>query len=54
MKLLPALLLLLLPFSLPAQTPEEQGLAIAQEADRRDSGFGDYTSDVKMTNTAWN
>ena len=48
MKLLPALLLLLLPFSLPAQTPEEQGLAIAQEADKRDSGFGDYTSDVKM------
>ena len=48
MKLLPALLLLLLPFGLQAQTPEEQGLAIAQEADRRDSGFGDYTSDVKM------
>lgn len=48
MKLLPALLLLLLPFGLPAQTPEEQGLTIAQEADKRDSGFGDYTSDVKM------
>jgi len=48
MKLLPALLLLLLPFGLPAQTPEEQGLAIAQEADKRDSGFDDYTSDVKM------
>ena len=48
MRLLPALLLLLLPFSLQAQTPEEQGLAIAQEADKRDSGFGDYTSDVKM------
>jgi outer membrane lipoprotein-sorting protein len=48
MRLLPALLLCLLPFSLQAQTPEEQGLAIAQEADRRDSGFGDYTSDVKM------
>jgi len=48
MKLLPALLLLLLPFGLAAQTPEEQGLAIAQEADKRDSGFGDYTSDVKM------
>jgi len=48
MKLLPALLLLLLPFSLQAQTPEEQGLAIAQEADKRDSGFGNYTSDVKM------
>ena len=49
MKLLPALLLLLLPFGLAAQTPEEQGLAIAQEADKRDSGFSDYTSDVKMT-----
>ena len=48
MKLLPTLLLLLLPFGLPAQTPEEQGLTIAQEADKRDSGFGDYTSDVKM------
>jgi outer membrane lipoprotein-sorting protein len=48
MRVLPLLLLLLLPFGLPAQTPEEQGLAIAQEADRRDSGFGDYTSDVKM------
>ena len=48
MKLLPALLLLLLPFGLQAQTPEEQGHAIAQEADKRDSGFGDYTSDVKM------
>jgi outer membrane lipoprotein-sorting protein len=48
MRLLPALLLLLLPLGLQAQTPEEQGLAIAQEADRRDSGFDDYTSDVKM------
>jgi len=48
MRLLPALLLCLLSFSLQAQTPEEQGLAIAQEADRRDSGFGDYTSDVEM------
>jgi len=48
MRVLPLLLLLLLPFSLQAQTPEEQGLAIAQEADKRDSGFGNYTSDVKM------
>ncbi len=48
MRILPVLLLFLLPFGLQAQTPEEQGLAIAQEADRRDSGFGDYTSDVKM------
>ena len=48
MKILPALLLCLLPVSLLAQTPEEQGLAIAQEADKRDSDFGDFTSDVKM------
>ena len=48
MKILPALLLCLLPMSLLAQTPEEQGLAIAQEADKRDSGFGDFSSDVKM------
>ena len=48
MRILPALLLCLLPLSLLAQTPEERGLAIAQEADARDSGFGDYTSDVKM------
>ena len=48
MRFLPVLLLFLLPFGLSAQTPEEQGLAIALEADKRDSGFGDYTSDVKM------
>ena len=48
MKKLLFLLCMSLSFTVPAQTPEEQGLAIAQEADRRDSGFGDYTSDVKM------
>ena len=48
MRILPALLLCLLPLSLLAQTPEERGLAIAQEADKRDTGFSDYTSDVKM------
>ncbi len=47
-RLLPALILCLLPLSTTAGTPEEEGLAIAQEADRRDSGFGDYTNDVKM------
>jgi len=43
------LLLLLLPFG-PAMavTPEEQGLEIATEADRRDTGFGNYTSEVRM------
>jgi hypothetical protein len=38
----------LLPLSLLAETPEEKGLAIAQEADRRDSGFRNYTNDVRM------
>lgn len=32
-----------------AETPEEKGLAIAQEADRRDSGFDDYVVDGVMT-----
>ncbi|VAW47937.1 Outer membrane lipoprotein-sorting protein [hydrothermal vent metagenome] len=31
-----------------AQTPEEKGLAIAQEADKRDNGWGDQTSDIEM------
>lgn len=30
------------------ESPEERGLAIAREADRRDSGFGDYTADLLM------
>ena len=47
-RILPAILLCLLPFSLPAETPEEKGLAIAQEADRRDTGFRNYTNDVRM------
>ena len=47
-RILPALLLCLLPFGAIAETPEEKGLAIAQEADTRDSGYGNYTNDVKM------
>ncbi len=47
-RVLPALLLCLLPFSVLAETPEEKGLAIAQEADSRDSGYKNYTNDVKM------
>jgi outer membrane lipoprotein-sorting protein len=31
-----------------AETPEEKGLAIAQEADKRDTGFGDFTADMHM------
>ncbi len=46
---LPAVLLLcLLPVLAQAETPEEKGLAIALEADRRDSGFGDYTNGIEM------
>jgi outer membrane lipoprotein-sorting protein len=45
---LASLLLFLLAPGLMAETAEEKGLAIATEADQRDSGFGDYTSDVKM------
>jgi predicted RND superfamily exporter protein len=29
-------------------TPEEQGLAIATEADRRDTGFGDFVAELSM------
>ena len=47
-KFLPALLLCLLPLVAQAETPEEKGLAIATEADLRDTGFGDYTNNVQM------
>lgn len=48
-QILPLLLVLLLPCGpAMAATPEEQGLEIAIEADRRDTGFGNYTSDVRM------
>lgn len=32
-----------------AETPEEKGLAIALETERRDTGFGDYVVDGEMT-----
>lgn len=40
----------LLLFGLPAaaETPEEKGLAIAREADRRDQGFGDNIATLQM------
>lgn len=38
-----------LTFALQAQTPEEKGLAIAIEADKRDSGWGDFSSEMFMT-----
>jgi len=43
-----ALAVSLLPFTLIAETAEEQGLAIAVEADKRDEGFGDSTADMTM------
>jgi len=47
-KYLSLLLIGLLSFNVMAETPEEKGLAIATEADNRDSGFGDFTSEIKM------
>ena len=43
-----AVFVLLLPALLHAGPAEEKGLAIATEADRRDSGFGDYTAKLRM------
>ena len=40
--------LLLLPVVTAAQTPEEKGLAIAREADRRDAGFSDSSAHMRM------
>jgi hypothetical protein len=31
-----------------AETPQEKGLQIAEEADRRDRGFGDWRAELKM------
>ncbi len=44
------LLFILTFFPLPAfaESPEEKGLAIAVEDDKRDNGFGDFTADMKM------
>lgn len=44
-----ALLALVLPLSATAETPQEKGLEIAREAERRDAGFGSYTADLTMT-----
>lgn len=48
--LLAVLLLALASPGAPAfgETPEEKGLAIAEEVDRRDLGFGDTASNLKM------
>lgn len=42
-------LLMLLPVEVKSQTPEERGLEIAKEAQERESGFGDFTSELNMT-----
>ncbi|HIE64414.1 MAG: outer membrane lipoprotein-sorting protein [Nitrospira sp.] len=44
-------ILLLFPITAFSESPEEMGLAIAVEADRRDNGFGDFTSQLKMVLT---
>jgi len=36
------------PFSVFAETAEEKGMAIAVEADKRDTGFGDQTANMVM------
>jgi outer membrane lipoprotein-sorting protein len=42
------LLCIVLPVSVYAETAEEKGLAIAVEADKRDTGWSDQTSSMKM------
>lgn len=43
-----ALCLSLIALSAAAQTPEEKGLAIARESDRRDVGYGDVAVNMEM------
>ena len=38
----------LLQTAVTAEIPEEKGLAIAQEADKRDTGFSDFIADMLM------
>jgi outer membrane lipoprotein-sorting protein len=53
--MLPKMMMMLIPtlcLLLPdarAQTPEDKGLSIAKEADRRDKGYGDFTADMQMS-----
>jgi hypothetical protein len=48
MRKLIATLLIFITFSVAAETDEEKGLAIAIEADKRDTGWIDSTSDLQM------
>jgi outer membrane lipoprotein-sorting protein len=43
-----AMTTLLVPLCVLAETPEEKGRAIAVEADRRDSGYGDQSAEMVM------
>ena len=43
-----SLILTGMPLSAAAMTPEEQGLAIAVEDDKRDNGFQNYKADIIM------
>jgi len=43
------LTLLLIPMTGFAQTPEEKGLEIAKEVNRRDNGYADFSANLKMT-----
>ena len=46
--LLIALVFTLLPLAVAAESPEEKGLTIIQEADRRDTGWVDLKAELKM------
>ncbi len=46
--LLIALVFTLLPLAVSAESPEEKGLSIIQEADRRDTGWVDLKAELKM------
>ena len=46
--LLTVICLLMIPASALAESPEERGLSIAKEFDRRDSGYGDFSAELKM------
>ncbi len=43
------IIVLLLPLTSLAETPEEKGKKIAIEADKREAGFSDYTAELVMT-----
>jgi len=44
-------MMVLAPWQARAETPEEKGLAISVEAEKRDTGWGDSTSSLTMTLT---